>query len=238
MNFKKSNSHSWEPHGLALKAYWGGDKEVKIGIKMFTGEFVEMPADIYFRTKEDCPELELIALNRSYGRILDIGAGAGSHSLMLQEKGYEVYAIDIDHHGVEIMKERGLNKVNQSSFLSFNSDLKFDTLLFLMNGVGIAGNLEGLDHYLQKCHELLSNNGQVLLDSSDLRISNPGLKGPHDYYGSIDYQLSFEDFDGTPYSWLYLDQETLIRSAKKNKWHCQVLYEAKDGSYLAQLKKN
>jgi SAM-dependent methyltransferase len=228
---------SWEPHGQAILSYWKGNKEAKIGILMDDGEQVLMPASIYFRNQEDSPELEKIALELCEGRTLDVGAGAGAHSLLLEELGLEVTALDIDPNGVSIMKERGLSDVVCSDFLSFNSDIEYETLLFLMNGIGVAGNLEGLVNFLNHANSLVSKDGQIILDSSDLRISNPDLSNDGNYFGEVNYKMSFEAVVGKKYQWLYIDPETLEQIANKCGWKSEVIYEVEDGSYLAQLSK-
>lgn len=228
---------SWQPHGKALLSYWKGNKDAQIGILMDDGEEVFMPASIYFRRPEDSPELEEIALNLCKGKVLDVGAGAGTHSLILQEKAIDVTALDIDPIGVDIMQKRGLKQVVCSDFLNFQATEPFDTLIFLMNGIGIAGNLEGLSKCLNHAYEISSKNGQIILDSSDLRISNPDLENNNNYFGEVNYQLSFQGERGSKYQWLYIDPETLVEITRNCKWQSEVVFEAEDGSYLAVLKK-
>lgn len=228
---------SWQPHGKALLSYSEGNKKAKIGILMDDGEQIFMPAKIYFRGPEESPELEKIALEFCKGKVLDVGAGAGAHSLILEEMEFTVTAIDIDPIGVDIMKNRGLSNVLCGDFINHKSKIKYDTLLFLMNGIGIAGNLEGLKNYLTHAFEITSKTGQIILDSSDLRISNPDLENSNHYFGEVNYQLSFEEEVGSKYQWLYIDEETLEQLAKNCGWNCEVLYEVEDGSYLAQLTK-
>ncbi len=196
-----------------------------------------MAAKIYFRSSEDMPEIETTALDFCRGKVLDVGAGAGSHALLLKEKGLETSALDIDPLCVAVMKERGLEEVICADFLKFESQQPFDTLLFLMNGIGVAGNLRDLKRYLNHAYTLTSQEGQVILDSSDLRISNPQLENDRAYFGEIRYQLSFEKTIGSPYYWLYVDFETLAEIALQTGWKAEMIYETDDGQYLARLVK-
>ncbi|KAA3643727.1 MAG: class I SAM-dependent methyltransferase, partial [Bacteroidetes bacterium] len=228
---------AWEPQGKALLAYWNGKKKAKIGIKMDGGEEIFMPAKIYFRSPEESPELEKIALELCEGRILDVGAGAGAHALLLEELEFKVTALDIDPNSVEIMKKRGLADVVCADFLDYKSKIKYDTLLFLMNGIGVAGNLKGLKDYLNHAQSITSRSGQIILDSSDLRISNPDLENDNDYFGEVNYQLSYEEIIGSKYQWLYVDEEKLEEIATECGWNTEIIYEVEDGSYLARLTK-
>ena len=227
---------SWIPHGLALKAYWKGDKNAAINIHLEDGTITTMPIEIYFRTQKELPEIEKIALTLCQGSILDVGAGAGVHSLILQKK-HNVTALDISADGAEVIKANGVTTVVCNDFLTYQPSKKFDTLLFLMNGIGVSGNLIGLEDYLQKAHTLTPENGQIILDSSDLRNGETELDFSQEYFGVFKYYLSFESTTGEPYQWLYIDQELLEEIALRCKWKTEVIYEQEDGSYLARLTK-
>lgn len=228
---------AWLPHGLALKAYSEGNKKAAIAIHMDDDTVTYMPVEIYFRTESGFPEIEKIALKLCKGSVLDVGAGAGAHSLVLQKK-HQVVALDISNDGVEIMKELGVKQPVCYDFLKYLSDQKFDTLLFLMNGIGVAGDLKGLENYLHQAHLLTNKSGQIILDSSDLRNGETELNFSTEYFGIFDYQLSFEDTLGSSYKWLYVDQELLAEIALSCGWNTEIIYEQEDGSYLARLVKS
>ena len=117
-------------------------------------------------------EIPLTTLFRKYkamlatGKTLDVGAGSGCHSLVLQEKGIDVTAIDISPLSVQTMKERGVKNVLEQDF--FTLEGQFDTILMLMNGIGIVGTLERLPKFFRQLDNILAPGGQVLCDSSDI----------------------------------------------------------------------
>ena len=228
---------SWQPHGLALKAYWKGNKKAVIDIHMDDESVTSMPIEIYFRTREELPEIEKIALPLCKGKTLDVGAGAGAHCLALQEHGIDVTGLDISPDGVEIMQLRGVKKTVCQDFLKYYPTEAFDTLLFLMNGIGIAGNLPQLEEYLRHAHSVTTAEGQIILDSSDLTFTELELDFDQEYHGVFNYQLSFEGQIGSTYQWLYIDQEKLTEVAEKNNWLCEIIYEQEDGGFLARLTK-
>jgi 2-polyprenyl-3-methyl-5-hydroxy-6-metoxy-1,4-benzoquinol methylase len=120
----------------------------KLWINNQYGPKEEMPIDIYFREEDDMPDIEWLALNECRGEILDIGAGAGGHALLLQERGFDVTALEISAMAVDVMKARGVNKVITADIFEYQQK-KYDTLLMLMNGIGLTGTLLNLKVFLQ-----------------------------------------------------------------------------------------
>lgn len=194
----------------------------------------EMPIDIFFRNGEEMPDLEHKALTVCYGKTLDVGAGVGSHSLLLQAYGVDVTAIDISADAVKIMHERGVKKAFQQDI--FLATQKYDTLLFLMNGIGLTGTLSGFIDFLEKAKSLINPDGQLIFDSSDIAYLYEGLPKPaNNYYGEVSYQYEYKNQKGNSFNWLYLDQETLIQIAAENGWQCEIIFDDGEDQYLARV---
>jgi len=194
----------------------------------------EMPIDIFFRTESEMPDLEIEALRLCKGTVLDIGAGVGSHSLHLQKQGFDVTAIDISGAAVNLMKERGVtNAINQDVF---TVTARFDTLLLLMNGIGLSGTLKGFENFLSKAKELLNTDGQLIFDSSDISYLYEELPKPvNKYFGEISYQYEYQQQKGEWFDWLYLDQNTLLAASTALGWNCEIVFEDENDQYLAKL---
>ncbi len=103
---------SKDPFGKALLDYQNNVaiKDIET-FSSIAGKDV-LPLDYLFRNYQDMPKLEQQALDLCQGKVLDIGCGAGSHSLYLQEKGFDVSAIDISKGAIEVCQLRGLKKRN------------------------------------------------------------------------------------------------------------------------------
>ena len=127
----------------------------------------EIPLRTLFRTYDSMPEIERKALDMSRGRTLDVGAAAGCHTLVLQERGIDVTAIDISPLSVEAMKERGVRNVREQDFFTLEKE-QYDTILMLMNGIGIVGTLARMPAFFRLLDKILAPGGQVLCDSSDI----------------------------------------------------------------------
>ncbi|TDS16180.1 class I SAM-dependent methyltransferase [Sphingobacterium paludis] len=200
------------------------------------GDIEEMPIEVFFREQEDFPELEHIALALCDGHVLDVGAGVGSHALFLQNKGFNVEAIEYSPTAAQIMTERGVQQIIQGDFFELR-DKCYDTLLFLMNGIGLAGTLEGLRHLLRHAKTLLSDKGQLLFDSSDIAYlyDEYKIQKPDYYLGEIEFQYAYKGTFGKPFRWLYIDQQELIRIAREENWVVQILFEDDSDQYLARM---
>ncbi len=222
--------------GNALNDYFQGTKRKKLLLHTSYGDMEEMPIEVFFRQPDDFPELEHIALALCDGSVLDVGAGVGSHALYLQAKGMQVHALEISPQACAIMQKRGVQHIIQRDFFDHTGQ-KYDTLLFLMNGVGLAGSLNNLKDFLNHCKSLLNSGGQLLFDSSDIDYlyADGSVKKPRGYYGEIRYRYEYKNQKSQPFDWLFVDQETLIHHAHAEGWVVQELYEDEDGHYLVRM---
>jgi len=220
--------------GLALTDFYKNGKAGTLWLHNSYGDPEEMPVDIFFRNGEEMPDLEHKALKACYGKTLDVGAGVGSHALLLQNYGIDVTAIDISADAVKIMQQRGVKKAMVQDI--FSATEKYDTLLFLMNGIGLTGTLAGLVDFLQKAKILLHPEGQLLFDTSDISYLYDDLDKPiNTYFGEVSYQYEYKNQKGNWFNWLYLDQGTLAHIAHQNGWDLEVLFDDDEDQYLARL---
>ncbi|MCV9929231.1 methyltransferase domain-containing protein [Flavobacterium sp. LS1R49] len=202
----------------------------------------EMSVAYLFRAYTEMPKLEQKALQLAEGKILDVGCGAGSHSLSLQnDRKLDVTAIDISQNAVETCKLRGVKNVKTQDVLTLEGE-KFDTIISLMNGVGIFGKLENCNRFLSKLKSLLNPGGQILLDSSDIiymfdEDEDGGKWIPSDteYYGEVVFNISYKGEKEIPFNWLYLDYNTLQNAAVANGFKCELILEGEHYDYLARL---
>jgi SAM-dependent methyltransferase len=223
-------------YGAALKDYY--TQSAVEPLILYTNNSTEkeiMPIDLFFRGKDGFPEQELIALALCEGKVLDVGAGVGSHSLYLQEVGFDVTALELSQSACEIMKSRGVKKVVNKNIFDYQ-DEKFDTLLFLMNGIGLVENIDGLKRLFEHAKKLLNPGGQLLFDSSDIDYYYHNDKDkPAHYYGEIKFQYEYKGQKGNPFGWLYIDQNELIKIGNQSGWIVQILDEDDHYQYLARM---
>ena len=230
-----------DPMGRAIADYFKNEAAEKL--RVFSPMFKEdeIPLPTLFRDYKTMPEIERKALDMAKGKILDVGAGAGCHSLVLQEKGMDVTAIDISPLSVETMKKRGVKKVLEQDF--FTLEGQYDTILMLMNGIGIVGTLERLPEFFKQLDKILAPGGQLLCDSSDISYvfeTDEGiieLPAGASYYGELSFQMQYRDTIGEPFDWLYIDADTLREEAEKCGYAVDVIAEGEHYDYLARITK-
>ncbi len=200
----------------------------------------ELEVAYLFRNYNQMPKIEQKALQLSKGKILDVGCGAGSHSLYLQEKAFDVMAIDISENAIKACQLRGVQNAKIQNILDI-SNQNFDTILLLMNGTGIFETLSQTSKYLQKLKSLLTPNGQILIDSSDIiYMFDENDDGSYSipaegYYGELSFTVSYKNETEAPFSWLYLDYNTLQNAAHANGLQCELIMEGNHFDYLAKL---
>ena len=202
----------------------------------------EMSVAYLFRSYDEMPQIEQKALQLAYGTVLDVGCGAGSHSLSLQnDRELEVVSIDISEKAIETCQLRGIKNACVQNILDFDGE-KFDTILLLMNGTGIFGKLENCNIYLSKLKSLLNPGGQILIDSSDIiymfdEDEDGGKWIPSDnkYYGELTFTISYKGEKEETFNWLYLDYNTLQNAAIANGLKCELVMEGDHYDYLAKL---
>lgn len=227
---------SKDPLGRAVQLQWqtimaGGSESYVIDVIAQEVEHDEIHARHFFRSFDEMPVLEQIALQACVGKTLDIGAAAGCHALWLQEKGLDVTALDTSPGAIDVMTQRGIS-AEKNDFYQFEAcdKKRFDTLLLLMNGLGISKTLDHLPLFFKKLDELLAEGGQVLLDSSDF----------HEFaedFAEIKYQMYFQNQKTPWFSWLFLPFNVLAEHAQEAGFAASLLHQEEEGAYLARLRR-
>ena len=232
---KKEN----DPMGRAIADYHATGKAARLRVFSPMFDEDEIPVETLFRSFEDMPALEQTALREARGAILDVGAGSGCHALALQAMGKQVTAIDISPLAVATMRERGVQDVREQDF--FTLDGRYDTILMLMNGLGIVGTLSRLPAFFMQVDRLLVPGGQLLCDSSDICyvfededgfIDLTGIEG---YYGELTYRMQYRDVKGEPFPWLFIDPELLREQAAAHGFAMEIAVRGDHYDYLARI---
>lgn len=231
---------AWAPLAMALVAYDQGDRGATLWVQADEGEPDPMPVSLFFRTREKLREVDRAALSMARGRVLDVGAGVGCLSLILQEEGSSVTAVEVIPEAVEIMTGRGVKDAREGRIEDLPAGPDFDTLLLLMNGAALAGTLAGLPRFLQTLAGLLASGGHVLLDSTDVldgeeEAADPQGWGEGEYPGEFQYQMEFQGQRGAPFPQLFIDPATLKRVAAEGGWRMELVWQGAEGDYLARL---
>jgi len=234
-------AEAMKPFGMAIKDYDAGD--IKAAVRFFRedGEITDLAVSSFYRSPTAIP-LDKAALEACRGRVLDVGAGVGIHSLYLQEKGFSVCAMDVSSEACEVMRKRGIKEVKCASFDNFKTR-PFNTLLILGRSICMVETLAGLDDFLNYARRLVKRGGQIILNSLDVRrTTDPQNLAYHAanrrtgrYIGEIKMYLEYKEFKGPVTGALHVDAVTLAEHAEKARWSCEILVQEENGNYLAKL---
>ena len=229
-------------HGKALIDYYNGDRTAEIILRRDDGFETALLISMFFRSEAEFFPGEMEAINLCRGTVLDIGAGSGIHSLVLQSRGLKVTAIDIDPNAVEIMIDRGINDVRCVDVMQFENGA-YDTLLMLGHGIGMTENIQGFNLFLDHAVNLIGNKGQLLINSVDVRQTDDSVhlkyhqanknKGRH--IGEVLMQIEYKGERGPFFGWLHIDPQTLEKRSAMKNWETEILCQEMNGEYLARL---
>jgi len=229
------------PYGQALLDYHRSGINSPFILKRDDGFAATLSTSAFFDDAH-FPKLEQRALDLCQGKVLDIGAGAGRHALVLQRKGLEVCAIDIVPEAVFVMKERGVKEAHPYDVMTME-ERTFDTLLMLMNGIGLVGTPSELDRFLSHAGHLVNPGGCLICDSIDVSKTTAPIhvryreknerKGR--YPGQQFYAASYANKTSALFPWLHLDFAMLQAHAERNRWKAELICAETDGHYLAKL---
>ncbi len=228
---------------MAFRDFLEGETSGKIKITTNISGAEAIPVAYFFRSYDAMPPWEKQVINKCTGRILDVGAGAGCHALELQRRGMDVTAMDISGGAAETLRRRGVRKVVHGSLFDFgNGDTPFDTILFLMNGAGMAGSLDRLRPLFAKASSLLLPGGTIYLESTDLMYMYEEEDGSvviplgERYYGEIEYLLSYKGHSSAPFYWLFVDPDNLAEIASRSGLTTEIIYRGESHNYVAALR--
>ncbi|MHA2324289.1 MAG: class I SAM-dependent methyltransferase [Promethearchaeota archaeon] len=235
------NLKSMEPFGLALEEFYNGNKQAKVIFHRDDGLKDDYFVSQCFRSEKDFSTIERQAVDLCYGRVLDVGAGVGPHSLELQKMGLEVCALDISPQACDIMEKRGVKNVECTDVYEID-EKNFDTILLMGRAIGFAEDLSGLKKFLEFCKVLLNPKGQILLDYLDVRsTTDPDHLAYQEksrqlgrYIGVIGLQMEYKGSFGEKFKLLHVDPGTLIKCAQETGWICNIL-KNENGNYLAKI---
>lgn len=241
MTQNKPSAHP-DPMGQAIADYHHTGRAARLWVCSPDFDDDEMPVATLFRTETEMPQLERTALALCHGHVLDVGGGAGCHSLALQERGLKVTTIDISALSVEVMRERGVKNALCVDLYSAALMGQYDTITLLMNGSGIIGRLDAMASFFARMKQLLAPGGCILMDSTDIRYIFEDEDGALDidlnaaYYGELEYSMRYKNLKGNPFPWLYIDFDTLAYHASQNGFQAEMIEQGEHYDYLAGLR--
>ena len=204
-----------------------------------------MGAAWFFAGHDDWAPAERETFEYVHGRVLDIGAGAGRHSLEAQQRGLDAVAIDISPGAVQVCRSRGVEDARLLALEDIDESLcSFDTVLLMCGNVGLAGSGEETVRLLEKLHILTGREGRILLDTVSPYVgadaADPAYYERNRERGLMAGQVTIRiRYDGLATPWydlLCVDRAELVALAEATGW-VPALVREDGGDLYAVLEK-
>lgn len=231
-----------DPIGKAIWDYHTQNSPEDIVVESDLVEDDYLPIDYLFRGYNSFPKLEVTAMEYCKGKILDVGAAAGPHAKFLIENGFDVSTIESSPLAHRYLKEVLPKTTHYSSRIQELNTGKYDTLLLLMNGIGLAGTTDNVTPFLKHLASLLNPGGSILCDSTDVQNVFEDEDGGlwvdlnANYYGEFKFNMKYKGSASGWFSWVYLDVKNLEKFANEAGLQLTLL-DDDENSFLVQLKK-
>lgn len=221
-----------------------------------TGEIVERDdgfvnvsggGEAYFSEYDDWPEYEKIAMQFVRGRVLDIGCGAGRHSLFLQEKGHETVSIDNSPLAIEVSKQRGVLNAHLVSITDLSSDIGiFDTILMLGNNFSLFGSPSTAKELLGKFCTFTAEQGRIIAQTRDPYQTD---KAEHLEYhasnkkkgklpGEAIIRIRYKKYATSWFNFMLVSQEEMRTILEATGWKATEFIDGENGLYVAIIEKS
>jgi SAM-dependent methyltransferase len=202
---------------------------------------------LYFAPFDDWPAIEQKAMEYVCGRVLDVGCGAGRHSLYLQEQGLDVLGVDNSPLCLEVCRQRSVRMVKGLSVTQLSSRLGvFDTVLMLGNNFCLVGNPRRARWLLRRLAKMTPLQGRILA----------GLRNPYNtdqpehleyhawnrsrgrYSGQARIRVHYKKAVTPWIEFLMLSPDELRALLVDTPWSAPVVLDEPSGNYVAILEKS
>ena len=202
--------------------------------------------ELYFLEHADWPPSEQEAIKYARGKTLDIGCGAGRHSLYLQAQGFDIIGIDISPLAVEVCKARGLQNAQVCPITQVSSRLGvFDTILMLGNNFALVGNPKRAKWLLRRFYHMTTERALIIAQTRDTYQTD--LPEHLDYHarnrdrgklsGQARIRVRYKKYITPWIDFLMLSPDELKTILEDTRWQVRDFIDSQDGNYVAILEK-
>lgn len=233
--------------GQEMWAYYKGEEVSEI-VERDDGFFnaSSKGPKLYFSQYEDWDPIERKAMELVKGRVLDIGCGAGRHSLYLQNKGFDVLGIDSSPLAIKVCRLRRLKKARVMPIEELNfKHNSFDTVIMMGGNFGLFGSLKKAKRILKKLHKMTSGNGLVIAFTRDTYKTD--IPDHLEYHklnrqrgrmpGQLRLRIRFRKCVGRWFDYLIVSKKEMEDILKGTGWKIKETIDSDNSAYIAVIEK-
>ncbi len=237
-----------DAYGRQLLAQYNNQTETAEIIERDDG-FIDTGSDAgtYFRQHKEWSPLERRAIKLARGRVLDIGCGAGRHSLYLQQNGFDVTGIDNSPGAIKVCKLRALKKALVrpiSDVDKFEPD-SFDTVIMFGNNFGLFGSPKAAKPILKKLYRITSPNALIIAGTlNPYRTTDPDHLAYHKLNrrrgrmpGQIRMRVRYRRAIGAWFDYLFVSPQEMKNIFKDTDWRIEKFISPEAANYFAVIGK-
>ena len=236
-----------DAYGQEIWAYYKDRESFEI-VERDDGYFSTTHAgsELYFSEYEDWSLHEKRAMEFVKGRVLDIGCGAGRHSLYLQKKGFSVFGIDNSPLAIKVCKLRGMKKSRVMSIDDVNFKARsFDTIIMMGNNYGLFGSFKKARRLFKRFHKVTSENALIIAETRDpYKTDNPAHLEYQEFNrkrgrmsGQLRLRVRFGKYATKWFDYLIVSREEMKDILVGTGWKVKEFIDSEDSSYIAIIEK-
>lgn len=205
------------------------------------------PRGYYFWNYSKWSPTEKRAIAFVKGRVLDVGCGAGRHSLYLQKLGFDVTGIDNSPGAIKVCKLRGLKKARILPIERIGefSQSFFETIIMFGNNFGLFGNPQQAKILLKKMHKITSPEAKIIVENRNpYKTKDPDHLQYHKLNkrrgrmpGQIHMRVRFGKLIGKWFDYLFVSPQEMRQILRGSGWRVKQLIVSSSSEYFAVIVK-
>jgi SAM-dependent methyltransferase len=227
--------------GKAVERFLAGDASASFEV-IHSGVLTSLVSVQSMWSDSDLDDVDEYALSLCGHSVIDVGAGLGRHSSVLQRRGHRVTALERSLACVEALLARGIESVIHADVIDAEPS-QHDSVLVLGSGIGMFGSEAGIERFLERAEGWLKPGGRIVIESVDLsKIDHEPFREQADQNvlqgrdaGFFELRIRVGEDLGEPFDWLYIGILQLRGLALRNGFSFDVAYIGEGGRYVAVL---
>ncbi len=203
------------------------------------------PTAYFLPPKEWGPHIRK-AIAHARGRVLDVGCGAGRHSLYLQKKRHDVLGIDTSPLAVKVSRARGVKKVKLLPVTKVSARLgTFDTIVMFGNNFGLFESKKRAKWLLGRFRSITSDSARIIVESADpYDTTNPCHLSYHRLNrrrgrmpGQLKIRVRYQTYITPWFDYLLVSPREMERLLKGTGWRVAKTFRSKGSAYAAVIER-